>query len=559
MRTAYKGRPVPSYLWQRTGADFVLIDCNDAARKTMGGKTAAHIGAKAKEFWADAPGIIADMANCLIKHDALRREIRCGSRGIGEKKELAVYCAFVPPDLVIVNTEDVTESKHAQRSVRHMAYHDSLTGLPNRRLFNDHLEQALAVAGRKKQMLALLFIDLDQFKRINDAWGHEFGDLLLRALARRLKSGLRRVDTAARFGGDEFIIMLTDIKKSGDAAMLTVKILDRIAKPLNLDGHRMHISAAVGISLYPADGTDARTLQNHADAALLRAKERGPNVYQFYTPEMHVNALARMATENDLRRSLDRGELVLYYQPCVDIDSARIIGAEALLRWRRPAGGLVQPIDFVSIAEETGLIVPIGDWVIRTAAAQNKVWLDAGLGPLRMMVNLSARQFHERGLAETVSKALEEVGLDPAYLALEITESLIMKNAGETAAVLYELKEMGVDILMDDFGVGYSSLGSLKFFPIDALKIDRSFVRDAIDSPDDAAIVRAMILIAQSLKMSVIAEGVETEAQLAFLKSLKCEAMQGYIFSRPVPAAEFELLLEGQRPFIPGVFRAAGL
>ncbi len=449
---------------------------------------------------------------------------------------------------IIGSLLDISDRKRAETAVRRMAFHDPLTGLPNRRLLHDRLEQALAGAKRNGLMLALLFLDLDQFKRINDALGHETGDALLQAAARRLRRGLRRADTAARFGGDEFCVLLSDIKKPRDAAVLAEKLLDRLAKPFNIHGRNIYVTATIGISIYPADAVDARALLNHADAGLHKAKERGPNAFQFYTPEMHVKALARMATESDLRKAFDGDELVLYYQPCVDIKTEEIIGAEALLRWRRPNLGPVEPVDFISLAEDTGLIVPIGNWAIEAAARQSRTWIDRGLGPIRVMVNLSARQFQGAGLVETVAGALRTAGLDPRNLILEITESLLIKNVGGTAALLYEISEMGVDILMDDFGAGYSSLGTLKLFPIDALKIDRSFIRDVVTSPDDAAIVRAIISMAQSLRLGVIAEGVETAAQLTFLKTVKCEAVQGYIYSRPLPAREFERWVrEGRR------------
>ena len=548
LRAQYNGIPMPTYTWQCLGDDFILTDFNNAANEMTGGKIAGHLGAKAKEFFADAPEIADELRRSLAERKVLKKEMRYRLRSTGETKDLAVHYAYIPPDLVIVHTDDIGERKKTERTIKRLAFRDPLTHLANRRLLRENLEQAVAAAKRDRCLLALLFIDLDAFKRVNDTLGHDIGDLVLKAVGKRLRGCLRRGDTAARLGGDEFTVLAPRIEKSGDAAVVAQKTIKELSRPYTIKGHTIYIGATIGISVYPADGKDALTLLRNADAGLHRAKANGGNAYRFYAPEIHAGAMARMRLENDLRGALERDEFKVYYQPCVSISTSDLIGAEALLRWRHPERGLVMPADFIPLAEETGLIVAIGGWVLKTACAQTQAWRRAGLGDIRMMVNLSTRQFREGNLPEVVASALAETGCKPARLVLEITETLLAKDLSDATLALYELRDMGIKILLDDFGIGFSSLSSLKLFPIDTLKIDKLFIDGCATNPDDAAIVAAVMSMAQSLRLNVIAEGVETPEQLAFIRSQRCQAMQGYLFSRPVPAAEFErLLAEGRR------------
>ncbi len=433
----------------------------------------------------------------------------------------------------------------ADRHINHIAHHDSLTDLPNRRLFSEQLEQRTNIARRKGQPLALLFLDLDRFKLINDTLGHDVGDLLIQAVAKRLAEEVRRGDLVARLGGDEFTIITEGVNSAEDAVQVAEKMLKVLSLPFTLSGREVFVTASIGIALYPFDGADSTSLMKNADAAMYRAKEHGRNSYQFYTAEMSTRAMQRLALEGGLRRALERDEFVLYYQPQVNITTGLIIGVEALIRWNHPELSLVPPGDFIPLAEDTGMIVPIGEWVLRAACRQHKLWCDAGYPPIRVTVNLSGRQFRQQALAETIRDALTEFGITAAALGVEITESSIMHNDNLTKSILIELDRMGVHLSLDDFGTGYSSLSYLKSFPIGVLKIDRSFVRDVTTDSDDAAIATAIIAMAHSLKMGVIAEGVETMEQLEFLRRQGCDAVQGYLIGRPVPAAEFAKLLHG--------------
>lgn len=444
--------------------------------------------------------------------------------------------------------EDITKRKWAEETIQHMAYYDPLTDLPNRMLFNDRLGQALAQAKRKNQLAAILFLDLDRFKVINDTLGHTLGDLLLRSVAGRLKKCVRDGDTIARMGGDEFTLLLTGIVQVDDAVKAAQGILDVLKPSFTVEGHEVHITPSIGISIFPYDGADGVTLVKNADAALNRAKEQGRTNYQLYTPVMNAKAFERMTLENSLRKALERGEFTLYYQPQVSLGTGDIVGMEALLRWEHPDLGLVSPAQFIPMAEETGLIVPIGEWVLRTACEQNKKWQDMGYRPMCMAVNLSARQFNEQNLVAMISGILKSTKLDAQWLDVEITESIIMQHLESTIATLRDLHHLGIQISIDDFGTGYSSLTYLKKFPVHALKIDQSFIREITTDPDDAAITSAVIAMGHSLKLNVIAEGVETMEQLQILRTLKCDRMQGYLFSRPVPAQTITpLLMEGWR------------
>lgn len=435
------------------------------------------------------------------------------------------------------------ERKQAAETIRHLAYHDSLTSLPNRMLFRDRFLHALALAHRKKEMLAMLFLDLDRFKKINDTLGHAAGDRLLQAVAERLKKTLREGDTIARLGGDEFMILLSGVKAVEDAAKVAEKILYAIRPSFRIDGHELHITTSIGISLYPYDGQDTDTLVKNADIALYRAKEYGRNNYQLYTAAMNARAFEQLALENSLRRALEREELFLMYQPLIDLKTRTISGLEALVRWQSPNGQIHPPDTFIPLAEDTGLIVPMGEWIFNTACRQIKLWQSQGLEIYPVAVNLSARQFQQQNLIGEISKALEEHQVEPQYLAIELTESTILKNADLAIDTLREFKLMGIQISIDDFGTGYSSLSYLKRFPVDALKIDRSFVNDCIENADDAAIVSAIISMAHSLKLQVVAEGVETGSQLEFLRTQNCDKMQGYLISPPMAASQFATFL----------------
>lgn len=444
---------------------------------------------------------------------------------------------------VVFVSRDITERQRYEETIRHQAFHDALTGLPNRMLFKDRLTLEIAHAKRNKQMLAVLFLDLDRFKLVNDTLGHGLGDQLLKIIAMRLVGYVREDDTVARLGGDEFTVLLPEILQAENAVKVARKILQAVREPVHIDVHELYISTSIGIALYPSDGEDAESLLKNADTAMYRAKENGKNNYQLYTPAMNAKAFERLAIENGLRRALDRNEFVVYYQPKVNINTGKIIGMEALVRWQVPERGLIPPGDFIPLAEDTGLIVPIGEWVLHTACAQNKAWQDAGYPPLRVAVNLSARQFQLQNLVEVVSRVLKETGLEPCWLELEITESVAMQNAEYTVKMLYELKDMGIQLAIDDFGTGYSSLNYLKRFPISKLKIDKSFVSEIGTDQDNEAIASTVIVLGQSLKLGVVAEGVETEEQYDFLKQHHCDEMQGYLFGKPVPPDEFEKLI----------------
>lgn len=439
---------------------------------------------------------------------------------------------------------DITATKRYESELEFQTNCDALTGLANRNLLRDRLSQAISYAHRYGHPIWVVFVDLDRFKFVNDTLGHQAGDLLLKAVSGRLQGAVRETDTISRMGGDEFVLILPERTDADLSTGIVKRIMDAVSQPLSIEGHEFFISTSIGVAVYPADGETPEELIKHADIAMYRAKETGRNNFQFYTPAMNERALERLRIEGDLRSALEREEFVLHYQPQVDLHTRQIVGAEALIRWQHPELGMVPPARFIGLAEDTGLIVPIGAWVIRTACMQNKAWQLSGLGHLRVSVNLSARQFAQLDLVESVAQALNEAQLEPEYLEIELTESLVMADVDRAIGILRELKALGVKLSIDDFGTGYSSLSYLKRFPIDVLKIDRSFVNDITVDPDDAAIVASIISLAHSLRLQVIAEGVETEAQLAYLREHHCDQIQGYFFSRPVTHDVFAHMLE---------------
>ncbi|MEN6585950.1 MAG: EAL domain-containing protein [Sulfuricella sp.] len=443
---------------------------------------------------------------------------------------------------------DITERKAAESHVRHLAHHDALTDLPNRILFVERLNHAIVHAHRVEQKVAVMFLDLDRFKRINDTLGHTMGDRLLQTVGQRLAACMREDDTVARMGGDEFTVLIENVIDPGSLPTLAQKIIAELSRPVVLDGHELVVTTSIGISVYPDDSDQADALVKHADAAMYLAKEKGRNNFQFFTSEMNAHAFERMTMETWLRKALERQEFALHYQPQVDIGSHRIVGMEALLRWNQPDVGMIPPAQFIPVAEDTGLIVPIGEWVLLEACTQNQAWQDEGLPPLRVAVNMSGRQFRQKNLVEVISSILTKTGLKAEYLELEITESIAMVNADETVTKLHALKAMGIRISMDDFGTGHSSLSYLKQFPIDTLKIDKSFVQDLTRDSTDNTIAAAIATMARGLKMKIITEGVETEEQLTCLKGMQQGDVQGYYFSHPLPPDEFAALLRGGKP-----------
>ncbi|MBL8250264.1 MAG: EAL domain-containing protein [Candidatus Competibacter sp.] len=453
--------------------------------------------------------------------------------------------------------QDITEMQRAEERIRQLAFIDSLTRLPNRELLKDRLNAALSLARRHGRRAALLFLDLDNFKRINDTLGHSIGDLLLQATAERLKSSVRQSDTVsrldsvesqdetiARLGGDEFTVLLPEVRRSEDVANVAERIQSALSEPLVLGGHEVFITPSIGIAIFPEDGDNSETLLKNADMAMYLAKRQGRNLYRFFDATLNEAALKRLTMENQLRKAIDQNDLSLNYQPQLDLPSGQISGVEALLRWNSPVLGPVSPVDFIPLAEETGLIIPIGEWVLRTACQQAKSWQEQGVGLQRMAVNISVLQFVQPSFPGLVARILEETGLAPEALELEITESLLMKDPEGATSTLHALKDLGVQLAIDDFGTGYSSLSRLKQLPLDRLKIDKAFVREVNLQPDDAAIATAVIAMAESMGLRVIAEGVENEAQLRFLKSKNCDEVQGYYLSRPLPVDEVTKLFQ---------------
>jgi len=476
--------------------------------------------------------------------DVLVNRRKDGSLYYEEKTITPLKDAYGSITHFVSTGRDITERMQTQEQLQYLAQHDALTELPNRVLLLDRLKQGLARARWHERLVAVLFVDLDRFKTINDTLGHEVGDRLLQQLADRFRRSVREGDTVARFGGDEFVILLDDVANEGDIAAIAKKVLEALAPPFEIDDQRLYITASIGVSLYPNDGEDSGTLLKHADIAMYRAKELGKNTYQFFAADMSARAFERLSLETRLRHALDRGEFVLMYQPQINVDTSRVVGVEALLRWQHPDFGLVLPGDFIASLEETGLIVPVGNWVLTTACAQLQEWHAAGHTDLQMAVNLSPRQLQADGFAAWVKHTLAVLNLPPAQLELEITENVLLRQAGMAHDALEGLRVLGVRLAIDDFGTGYSSLAYLQRFSIDTLKIDRSFVHDIPGDPDDSAITTAIAALAKSLQLAMVAEGVETVAQRDFLHVLGCTTMQGHLFSRPLPPEELSQLLQ---------------
>jgi diguanylate cyclase (GGDEF)-like protein len=448
--------------------------------------------------------------------------------------------------------EEVKERVRSEEQIQYLAYHDGLTSLPNRSLFSKLLNHGISQAHRRKKELAVLFIDLDRFKNINDTLGHDAGDTLLKEIGQRLKQCLRDSDTVARLGGDEFVVLLEELDDQKHVSVVAHKIQTSLVMPFATLGQEFHVTASIGISTYPTDGEDEQTLMKNADIAMYRAKEEGKNNFQFYSKELNEHSLERLTMESNLRRALERNEFRLHYQPKIDLRSGQITGVEALLRWQHPDLGMVAPAQFITMAEETGLIVPIGKWVLQTACRQNKAWQDQGLPRLSMAVNLSARQFSDENLLQDITSIVKESEMDPTLLELEITESMLMLNVEKAIRTLDALNEMGIRLAIDDFGTGYSSLSTLKRFPINSIKVDRSFIRDLPGGADDQSITEAIIAMGRTLSMTVIAEGVETKEQADYLRAQSCDEYQGFYFKKAMPADELAMLLQTLPPAASG-------
>jgi diguanylate cyclase (GGDEF)-like protein/PAS domain S-box-containing protein len=476
--------------------------------------------------------------NCLlIRRDGVEAAIEDSAAPIHDRRGRVTGAVIV--------FHDVSAARALSLRMSYLARHDSLTDLPNRILLNDRLAQAISLAHRHRYKLALLFVDVDRLKHINDSLGHAIGDRLLQSVAQRLLACVRSSDTVSRQGGDEFVVLLSELTHEQDAAVGADKILQALRVPHRIDRHDLHVTASIGIATYPEDGVEAERLLKNADSAMYHAKDNGRDHYQFFKPDMNERAIERQSLESGLRHAIERDELVLHYQPKINLETGAIIGVEALIRWNHSPHGLVPPVQFIPIAEECGLIVPIGRWVLREACRQARAWQDAGLRPMGVAINISAVELRAKDFVAGVRAILAETGLQPHYLELELTETFLMQDSNSTAAVLEALKDMGVQLALDDFGTGYSSLSYLRRFPIDSLKIDQSFVCDLTTDADDASIVTAMIGMGKSLQMRVVAEGVQTSEQLAFLQRHGCPEGQGYYFSRPVAAGEFARLLGG--------------
>ncbi len=531
-RTLFENNPHPMAVFDQETLRIVAV--NDAAIQHYGYSEREFLSMTATDFRPpeDVSELDEMLARGLNKLEQIQTRHRKKDGSIIDVEVTVHELDFEGRPSHLVLALDITERRRAEETIRHMAYHDALTGLPNRALLEDRLAVALAQTGRTGQPFAVVSLDIDRLKVVNDTLGHAAGDALLRAVSQRLEHTTRDSDTVARVGGDEFILLLPGGTRGGGTATVGTKILEAFRAPFSVEGREIHVSPSIGIAVYPDDGDDAEALLRNADAAMYKAKRQG-NGFQIYTPSMNTEATERLLLENDLRHALERDELVLHYQPQAQVESGEIFGVEALIRWEHPELGLIPPDRFIPLAEETGLIVPIGEWVLRRACEQARAWHDAGAGGLTVAVNISVRQFLQPDLCGVIGRVLARSGLPAACLELEITESTAMEDLDISGQVLHTLQDMGVRIAIDDFGTGHSSLSYLKNFPIHTLKIDRSFVKDIPGDPNDAAIAAAAIAMAHSLGLTVIAEGVETKAQLKFLQERRCDGFQGYLIGRP--------------------------
>jgi diguanylate cyclase (GGDEF)-like protein/PAS domain S-box-containing protein len=526
-----------------TDAKGKIIYTNPADAEIHGYDAEELIGKEARIF--SPPEIRKPMTQPLRKR--FRRE------SMNVRKDGSIFPVYLMSDVVmnsegnvfatVTTCEDISERKRNEETINNLAFFDVLTGLPNRALFNDRLRQELAKAHRHNQLLTIMFLDLDRFKVINDTFGHNTGDLFLQAVSERLKCIVREGDTVSRLGGDEFILLFPDIKNIEDATAIAKKIIEKLSEVFILSDKELYITASIGISFFPQNGNDVETLVKHADTAMYYAKGEGRNNYQFYTPTIGTTSAEKVIMESNLRKALQQKELILYYQPQVDLISGKVIGAEVLLRWQNDDYGLLPPSRFIPLAEEIGLIQSIGEWVLRSACAQTKAWQEAGLPPILMSVNVSMHQFKDKSFINMLRNILQETNLEPQYLILELTESALMQNSALTISMLNELKLFGIHIAIDDFGTGYSSLSYLKYLPLSKVKLDQSFVRSVTIDPNDEAISNAIIAMAHSLNLKVVAEGVEKTDQLSFLRSHQCDEARGFLFSKPVPENEFVELL----------------
>jgi diguanylate cyclase (GGDEF)-like protein/PAS domain S-box-containing protein len=532
----------------RSSVEGRLLDCNESFARIFGYESREEaLSQSVSDFYLTSEDRNASMLRLQENGSLTNYEARLRRRD-GSPVWILENCALVPGpegDRTIVEGTiiDITERKRAEDRIKELAFHDALTGLPNRVLFHDRLAVAVAQALRQPRRLAVLYLDLDRFKVINDSLGHSTGDELLRGVAERLRASVREGDTVARLGGDEFTVLVAGLATDEDTLKIAHKILEAIRLPFRIDERDLYVTTSIGIALYPADGLDAETLVRNADTAMYRAKDQGRDHCQLYTAAMNSRALERLSLESRLRQALQNEELTVHYQPVVDLTTGTVRGAEALLRWRHPELGLMQPSEFIPLAEASGLIVGIGDWVLRQACARMKTWRDGGFGGLTVAVNISTRQFQQADLVARVTRALADTGLDPSALDLEITETNAMQNAEASVVALGGLKALGVRIALDDFGTGYSSLSYLKRFPIDSIKLDQSFVHDVTTDADNAAIAATIIAMAHTMELAVVAEGVETEDQLAFLRRHGCDRMQGHLLSPALPAEDFERFL----------------
>lgn len=512
--------------------DYRFLSVNPAFERLTGlkgdkilGKTVLEIHPNIEQYWIEEYGKVAltGQPHSMIKY----------ARELGRYYEVEAYCP--ESGKFAVHFLDCTERFKHHEKMEHMAYHDALTDLPNRYLFRDRLQKALVRAARSNNKVAVVMLDLDDFKLINDTLGHFAGDELLKVISERLRSSLREEDVVSRVGGDEFIILLENINTIDDITPITEKIIQAVERPWHYNQKMHNITCSLGVSVFPSDGQDADVLLKQADLAMYKGKELGNGCCQHYHFDMGAQVSRRVEMEAELRIALEKEQFILHYQPQVDFNGC-IVGVEALIRWQHPGRGMIPPLEFIPAAEESGLITKLGEWVLQTACCQAKKWQDDGLPPIYMAVNLSARQFHQQNLLQVISQTIEQSGLDPQRLILEITETVAMKSAEYTTQVLQTLRSMGIQIALDDFGIGYSSLLYLKRFPVNSLKIDRSFIQDIDTEPEGGSIARAILGLAKNLQYTVVAEGVETAEQLNFLKKLQCDQMQGYIFSKPLPA-----------------------